>query len=238
MNNPDSLDIIIPCYNPRENWSDKIIQAHERLSVLIGDHIKINLIMVNDGSKQIPEQALNIIKTTIPHFQYVSYDVNKGKGFALRKGIAQSKSNFCIYTDVDFPYTEDSFMKIHRALRDNETDIAIGIRNQSYYNNIAPARKRISKFLQWLIRTFLRIPTADTQCGLKGFNKKGKAVFLDTTVNRYLFDLEFIYLASKDKDIKIKPVEVELKPGIELSKMNYKILLNEGMNFLKILLRN
>ena len=69
----------------------------------------------------------------------------------------------------------------------------------------------------------LRIPTDDTQCGLKGFNQVGREVFLSTTIQRYLFDLEFIFLAAQ-KNLRIATEEVQLRPDVILSKMNWKKL--------------
>jgi hypothetical protein len=91
--------------------------------------------------------------------------------------------------------------------------------------------------LRLLIRFFIQIPTDDTQCGLKGFNIKGKEVFLSTSIDRYLFDLEFIFLAAKKK-LTIQKVPVQLKKGIVLSKSNFGILSTELFNFLKIFLRS
>ena len=84
-----------------------------------------------------------------------------------------------------------------------------------------------------MIRRFLRIPTDDTQCGLKGFNAKGKEVFLQTSIDRYLFDLEFVFLSARKK-LTLKKVVVELRPGIELSYMRWGVLMQEFGNFLKI----
>lgn len=142
-----------------------------------------------------------------------------------------------IYTDIDFPYTHESFLKIYNALKNENADVAIGIRGEGYYHYLPKARVRISKLFRWFIKKFLHIPTDDTQCGLKGFNQKGKEIFLQTTINRYLFDLEFIFLSARKK-LSIKTVEVELRPDIVLSKMNWKILTQEFGNFLKIFVRS
>lgn len=164
--------------------------------------------------------------------RHVTYTENKGKGYALRQGVEAAKGEYIIYTDIDFPYTHESFLKVYKALKEGN-DVSIGIRGEEYYTHLPKSRVYISKFLRSLIRFFLRIPTDDTQCGLKGFNQKGKEVFLKTTINRYLFDLEFVFLSAREK-LKIKTVEVELRPEVVLSKMNWKILLQEFGNFLKI----
>ncbi|MBK7037383.1 MAG: hypothetical protein IPH42_13850 [Bacteroidetes bacterium] len=84
----------------------------------------------------------------------------------------------------------------------------------------------------------MRLKISDTQCGLKGFNKKGKDIFLKTTINRYLFDLEFIFLVSRQKEVSMVPVEIELKENIQFSSMRTGILLSEGFNFLKIFFKS
>ena len=121
-------------------------------------------------------------------------------------------------------------------MQSEQAYVAIGIRSEEYYTHLPKARVRISKLLRWFIKKFLRIPTDDTQCGLKGFNKKGKEVFLQTTINRYLFDLEFIFLAARN-NLSIQTVEVQLRPEVTLSKMNWKILIQEFGNFLKIFVK-
>jgi hypothetical protein len=75
----------------------------------------------------------------------------------------------------------------------------------------------------------------DTQGGLKGFNAAGKMVFLQTRVNRYLFDLEFIQKASK-KDLRLVGVNVKLKPNVSLPSPSPIILLKELHNFIRLLI--
>jgi glycosyltransferase involved in cell wall biosynthesis len=233
----NSLDIIIPCYNPAPAWSNKIINSYKEICGLSGV-AQINLIFVNDGSvKGIQIADIDNLKDNIPNFSYITYAINKGKGYALREGVKTSTSDFCIYTDIDFPYTLESFKKIWNALLNENADIAAGIKNDDYYNNVPPLRKLISKLLQFSTHSILRIKITDTQCGLKGFNKKGRIIFLQTTINRYLFDLEFIYLASKNKNIYLMPVGIEIKEGIQFSSMKPGILITEAFNFIRILFR-
>ena len=101
-----------------------------------------------------------------------------------------------------------------------------------------PGRKFISKILRTGSKNILRLKISDTQCGLKGFNKKGKNIFLKTTIDRYLFDLEFIFLVSRQKEVSMIPVEIELRENIQFSSMRTGILLSEGFNFLKIFFKS
>lgn len=232
MNTP-ALSIVLPCYNPQEGWKEVIANSYNTISRAYG---LIELIIVNDGSSSIDANDAQQYFQSFGNITFHTYTTNMGKGYALREGVKLAKGDLIIYTDIDFPYTQQSFDDILTTLKQG-SDIAIGIRGPEYYTHLPKARIYISKFLRFLIRTMLRIPTDDTQCGLKGFNQKGKKVFLQTTINRYLFDLEFVFLSARNK-LSIKTVEVELREGILLSTMRIGVLLQEGGNFLSVLWRS
>lgn len=232
-----SLDIILPCYNPPQNWAENVIQVFSEIQSRLKE-VNINLIIVNDGSSTMDWNEIEKIKNTISQFVNISYEVNKGKGYALREGIKTSNADICIYTDIDFPYTTNSFIKIWEVLKNNNTDIAIGVKDKNYYSHVPPGRKFISKILRAGTKNILRLKISDTQCGLKGFNKKGKNIFLKTTIDRYLFDLEFIFMVSRQKEVSMLPVEIELKENIQFSSMRTGILLSEGFNFMKIFFKS
>ncbi len=232
-----SLDIILPCYNPAKNWAENVIQVFSEIQSRLKE-VNINLIIVNDGSSTMDWNEIEKIKNTISQFVNISYEVNKGKGYALREGIKTSNADICIYTDIDFPYTTNSFIKIWEVLKNNNTDIAIGVKDKNYYSHVPPGRKFISKILRAGTKNILRLKISDTQCGLKGFNKKGKNIFLKTTIDRYLFDLEFIFMVSRQKEVSMLPVEIELKENIQFSSMRTGILLSEGFNFMKIFFKS
>ena len=232
-----SLDIVLPCYNPVPNWHETIVESYFVLQSLL-PQTTIHLSVVNDGSsKGIKPADIQLIKDRVPHFEYLSYTENRGKGFALRNGVSATQQDYCIYTDIDFPYQEANIKEMYDLLIQNEHDIIAGVRGNNYYERVPFIRTLISKLLKSFIRTLLNINITDTQAGLKGFNQQGKKLFLETNIDRYLFDLEFIYLGSNDKDIRMKALTVNLKPGIVFSRMNMKVLATEMFNFMKVLFR-
>lgn len=231
------LDIVIPMYNPPKGWSSVLI---ERLQPIIEktNHL-VKVILVNDGSNNgnvIPE--IDLLAKQGYEIVVIQYIQNHGKGYALRQGVHQSSGQYLLLTDIDIPFTEESMWAILSSLELHKADLALGQRDDSYYENIPNSRKRMSKWLSVVNSKIFRLPVKDTQCGLKGLNKKGKEIFLQTTINRYLFDLEMVFLASKKKDLQLIPVPVILRPGIQLSSMRLKVILPELMNFFKIVLKH
>jgi len=228
------LTIVLPCYNPVAGWAENVIDTTVKIRSRI--EANISLIIVIDGSKENTSSAIiDNLRAQIEGCNIIAYDTNMGKGFALREGVKAVKHYPIIYTDIDFPYTENSFVAIYEELL-NGYDAVLGRRDTSYYQKTPWFRKVISKTLRRVLKSFLKLPTDDTQCGIKGFNKKGADVFLQTEINRFLFDLEFVKLVSKRK-LSHKTVPVELKPGIVFSKVNFKILAKESLNFVKVLFR-
>ncbi len=228
----NAVSFVIPCFNPNPGWEETFVQRALELSEYL--QRPLNFILVNDASTQeVDDDCIAYIRSKIPQFTYLDYARNRGKGYALRTGVSEVSSGFILYTDIDFPYKNESMQAILNELEAG-ADIAVGTRDDVYYDNTPKRRTLISKLLRWMLRTVFRLPITDTQCGLKGFNQKGKTVFLQTRIERFLFDMEFIALASRADDVLMKPVNVVLRSDIVFSRMNAKILLTESINFFRI----
>ena len=229
------LSLIIPCYNPiSEQWHENIVEQYRRFCEAIPE-IRVSLVVVNDGAtKGITNAHFDFFKKQITDIQVVTYSKNRGKGFALRQGIAKVEADYYLFTDIDFPYELESMVAVTRALV-KKNGIAAGFRNQNYYKKVPLFRKVLSKAFRAFI-SLIGIPVQDTQCGLKGFDNAGKNVFLKTTIDRYLFDFEFLFLAAKQKNIPIYHVDVKLKDGVVFTTMGLGVLRTETWNLVKVLL--
>lgn len=227
-----ALNLVIPCYNPPKNWALDLLDRVKAFKSFIGRDF--SLILVNDASKEgIDKASIELLKSNLSDFQYISYSTNHGKGYALREGIRPIVDGIILYTDIDFPYEFESMKSVIESIESGQ-DIAVGTRDDVYYENTPKKRTLISKVLRWMLRRVFRLPITDTQCGLKAFNQNGKQVFMETRIERFLFDMEFIALASGTKNIKMSPVAVSLRNNIQFSKMNTKILLTESVNLIRI----
>lgn len=232
------FNLVLPCYNPLPGWADNLLRSVERLRLALPEAAP-HIVLVNDGSTQgVNAEDINQLRATLPAFTYISYDLNQGKGQALRTGVQHCEHELCLFTDIDFPYEENSMAQLYRVLASGQADVAAGIRDSNYYAHVPPVRVAISRSLRLLTRRLLRLPVSDTQCGLKGFNKVGKALFLRSQTKRYLFDLELLYVSARQADLRVQAVEVRLKAGVVFSKMPLRILVSESYSLVKILLRS
>lgn len=234
------LDLIIPFYNPVPGWERAIVSNLNRLisDYFDGDKQYIHVIIINDGSAHgFTSKEILFLEQHLLHVKVISYTENKGKGFALRMGVAASRNDYCIYSDDDFPFGLAVIRQMYEALRAG-ADIVTGCRTEgNYFGHLPFKRKLISKTLAVVNKHVLRLSVADTQAGIKGFNKLGKALFSRTTINSFLFDMEFIRLACKMSGVKIQQIKVNLMKDTKMTNFSNKVIKQELGNFMRIMVK-
>ena len=222
------IDLVLPVYNPQSGWFSVVKSGLKQLEQATAKSVR--LIIVDDGSPKAAAFDELVESDTI---LFVKSAQNMGKGSALRLGFAQATADIVLFTDVDFPYEIDSMKRMADAI-ENGADVSLGYREDDYYVSVPWFRKLLSEAFRFVLKSILKFPITDTQCGLKGMNQRGKAVFMETEINRFLVDMEFIKRATKNRDMKIEPVVVQLRKDVEFSSMGVGVLLTELMNFWKI----
>ncbi|MBL4664334.1 MAG: glycosyltransferase, partial [Flavobacteriaceae bacterium] len=94
------ISLVLPCYNPPENWEKVVVKSVA--SIEAKGLFSIDLIVVNDGSTQgVADAHLDFLRSNIPSVNVIDHGVNRGKGYALRQGVAEVKNDLIIYTDID-----------------------------------------------------------------------------------------------------------------------------------------
>lgn len=222
------IDLVLPVYNPQTGWFEMVLKGKKKLEEATAKSVR--LIIVDDGS---PKATAFAEVSENDQIQLIRSKNNKGKGAALRTGFEHADADIVLFTDVDFPYEIDSMKRMTEAI-ENGADVSLGYREEDYYASVPWFRTLLSEAFRFVLKSMLKFPITDTQCGLKGMNQNGKAVFMETTINRFLVDMEFIKRATKTPDMKIEPVVVQLRKDVEFSSMGVGVLITELFNFLKI----
>lgn len=230
MNNTASIDLILPTLNPPAGWAEITTKKKEQLELLLG--CPVHLIVSDDGSEQ--REEIELLAKMDASVSVLSSDRNHGKGAALRRGATKAESDIIVFTDADFPYELASIKAIVDSIRSG-TDVALGYREQNYYASVPWFRKGLSEGFRFVLKSILKFPITDTQCGLKGMNQTGKSILLKTKINRFLVDMEFIKLGVRS-NARIEPVIVELRPNVVFSSMGISTLLRELINFVRVLI--
>ncbi|ERJ69170.1 glycosyltransferase [Porphyromonas gingivalis] len=227
------IDVVLPAYRPSQGWEREAISRLTALSDSIPD-VTFRIFIVPDGSNDGHSDEVRSHWATSPwEVIYCDYAKNRGKGFAVRYGVGQTDAPFVLYTDYDLPFTLDSYKQVIEALLEG-ADVVISRREpESYGKKIRLKRKMLSDFSHF-VNKFFFLPTTDTQGGLKGFSSTGRFIFLQTRIDSFLFDTEFICLA-KRKKVCIAVVSGSIRPDISLSVMKAKTILREVYKIPKLI---
>ncbi|MDO4790048.1 MAG: glycosyltransferase [Porphyromonas sp.] len=220
------LDIILPAYKPKGEWVKRVQEQTSAIAEQYSEQLEVSLIISPDGSfSYYSEEVKKQIESLPWRVRYVSYEKNRGKGFALRSGVEMSDADFILYTDYDFPFEPYSYVNVIESLLSG-SDAVIAIRRKSYQQRLPVIRKLLSYGSHIINRVVLGLPYTDTQGGLKGFNRQGKEAFLKTNIDSFLFDTQFISIAVR-KGLKVDGVPAKVRDEVVLSRMGMKVLLKE-----------
>src|SRR5262249_8275616 len=109
----------------------------------------------------------------------LSYDRNRGKGYAVRHGLAAARGQWRLFTDVDLAYGFDDVAPLALTLQDG-AEVAIAPRLHPDSGLLLPPR--LQGYAYWrhlqslafaaLVRLLLPLTQRDTQAGLKGLSAR------------------------------------------------------------------
>ena len=189
---------LIPCYEPDEKLIDLLKNLYKKMEIVI----------VNDGSDKKYNEIFNKSK----EYGYViSYSVNKGKGYALKKGIKYIKdtykNDFIIVTmDCDGQHTVSDAIKLTDYVKDNLNTLALGKRIR---NSAVPLRSKIGNTItKFIYKLCTGLDIYDTQTGLRAFSNKLVDYMLSINGNRYEYEMNVLLYLNRKK-IKYEELTIE-----------------------------
>lgn len=229
------ISIIIPSFNSSEALLKNLPYLKDFLAK---EGIEAEVIVVDDGS--VDGGATKIVIDNLG-FNYIGYEKNKGKGYAVREGVKQATGDYIFYTDADIPFEGKAIHTIIHYLKIKEFDIVIGDRSldsSEYFSKVSSKRKLGSGIFTFIVSRFITTGIKDTQCGLKGFRKEvAKDLFGVARVNSFTFDVELIYIGLKrNYDIKKVPVSLRSQDGNSVNVFKHAI--GMAIDLLKIKLNH
>jgi dolichyl-phosphate beta-glucosyltransferase len=193
-NSEPALSIIIPSYNEETRLPGSLEKI---ASYIDARQPNTEVIVVDDGSTDQTAGAANEFRGRISNLRVLSNDMNRGKGFSVRRGSLEARGEVILFTDADLSAPIEEADKLLKAL--NDRDVAIGSRAMNrklIETRQSPFREFAGILFNKIVRTILRLPFVDTQCGFKAFRRERcRIIFEQQTIERFGFDPELLYLA-------------------------------------------
>ena len=186
------VGVVIPCYNEEERLLSNEFKdfAHKNL----GYH----LCFVNDGSTDKTLEVLEKLKKgSESNISIYNCAQNGGKAEAVRQGMLHlakdEQLDYIGFLDADLSTDFRDFDDLVETLDQSNFKIVSGSRMSRMGADITKesARKIISMTINLIIRTILRMPFNDTQCGAKVMDRSVvPMLFNKPFITKWLFDVE------------------------------------------------
>lgn len=225
-----ALSLILPAYNEAERLPPYLESVRRYFESTFARRYEV--VVVDDGSMDELPRVLEMAGADWPELTVVRHPSNRGKGAAVRSGVAVARGELLLFADADGAASIEEERALRAAVADG-ADIAVGSRllglevpsrsRRRWYRDLA------GRCFAEVVRRLIPLPVRDTQCGFKLFRREaGLALFRQCRECGYLIDVELLILA-KEWGFRVAEVPVQWRdvPGskVRLVRDGWKMLI-------------
>ena len=203
------FSVCIPMYNESGVIAGTAAELNRYLTEEFGDEYE--LIFCDDGSS---DGSADIVRNLgLPRVRVIGYPENRGKGYAVRYALSESRGEYALFTDADLAYGTKVIRQFYDEFLNNpDASLVLGSRNLSGegYKAYPFIRRVASKTYLKVLSIAGGLRLSDSQCGCKAFRRDAiEQIMPRCTVDRFAFDFEIILWAEK-LGLKIKETPVSV----------------------------
>jgi len=204
------LSVIVPAYQKQSTILTDLRHIQDVLK-----HIRYpsELICVVDGKTDQTFAIASKFAQSTSDVRVVSYPHNRGKGYAIRFGMAQSRGQIIAFLDAGMEINPNGLSMLLEHFEWYHADIVVGSKRHPVSKVSYPWQRRILSWgYQLLVRTLFGLKIRDTQTGLKCFRSQVLQDILPRLVtDGYAFDIEVLAVAQSAGFTRIFEAPVEMK---------------------------
>ncbi|MFJ3922714.1 glycosyltransferase [Streptomyces sp. NPDC090022] len=231
---PVALSVVVPafCEEDRLGPSLERIRAHldQRLGTGPADW---EVIVVDDGSPDGTAAVARAAAAADPRIRLVRSDRNRGKGHALRLGVAASAGRRVLLTDADLATPVEELDRLEKTLAQEPASwAAIGSRahpDSLIERHQSALRELLGRTGNRLIRAVAVPGVRDTQCGFKLFDgDRARAAFAASRLDGWAIDVEILqYFRTQGWPVAEVPVRWAHQEGSKIRPADYLRVLGD-----------
>lgn len=183
------VSVIIPAYKQEKTIKKDLIDVYNTMSQT---RWSFEIIVVVDGfNDRTLEEARRFKEKNV---KIVGYETNRGKGYAVRYGMARARGDYIAFIDAGMDINPNGVSMILEHMEWYNADIIVGSKRHLASKINYPSFRR---FYSWVYHVFVKIlfglKVRDTQSGLKVFKREVlEKVLPRLLVKTFAFDVEML----------------------------------------------
>ena len=185
---------VISIVTPMFNESDLIEQNIGRLCKAMDDlGVSSELMVVNDGSTDDTAEKGAKASAKDPRVKMVSYENNRGRGYAIKYGIAKSTGDIIVVTEGDLSYGDDIVKRLATMLKEGDYDCVVASPHTKGggMDNVPLRRAFFTKVGNWILKWLMPVKLG-TYTGMTRAYKSTVIQSLDLESDQKELHLEII----------------------------------------------
>jgi len=202
------ISVIIAAYNEEKRITPSLFKIRDYMR---SQGLDYEIIVVDDGSNDRTSEVVRDVIPDIPHLRDIRYEVNRGKGYALKTGVLASKGDLVLVSDADLSTPIEELSKLLPLINDKSGEVAIGSRALVMSDIIKKQpwwRQNMGKVFNKIVKFIVLDDFEDTQCGFKLFSGDiARTLFSESRTERFAYDVEILARAKK-KGYRIQEVPI------------------------------
>jgi len=115
------LSIITPVYNEEQTIAELV----RRVEMVDFDEVDVEIVLVDDGST---DGTHDILKKLRRHHTVLFHEKNRGKGAAVRTGLAKAKGDVLVVQDADLEYDPHDLKRLLNEIKKGKNHLVYGSR--------------------------------------------------------------------------------------------------------------
>ncbi|MDI3384639.1 glycosyltransferase family 2 protein [Streptomyces sp. B-S-A8] len=223
------LSVVVPAYNEERRLGPTLDAVRRHLAE--GPWESWEIVVVDDGSTDRTRAVAEDAAAVEARIQVVAYDRNRGKGYALRQGVAHTRGRRVLVTDADLATPVEELEHLEKELGEG-CAAAVGSRarpGSTIETHQSRTRELLGRGGNFLIRAVAVPGIRDTQCGFKLFDgESARAAFAAARTDGWAIDVEVLrYLRGRGLRIAEVPVRWAHQEGSKVRPLDYLRVLGE-----------
>lgn len=191
------LSVVIPAHNESARLGPTLAAIS---SYLKNENVNAEIIVVDDGStdntRKLAETILDGSNGSV-----ISYANCRGKGYAVRAGVARARGQWVLFSDADLSTPIEEYRNLREFADRDDFDLVLGSRGlpgSEIEISQSRLRQSMGKCFNFIVRLISGIPFKDTQCGFKLFRRRSVGpLFSKMVVDGFAFDVELLVLCKQ-----------------------------------------
>ncbi len=159
-----TLSVIVPVFNER-NTVGEVVRRMRRVEL----PLEVEIVVVDDGSTDGTDKVLAAIEDST--VSMVRHETNRGKGAAVRTGLARARGELVLIQDADLEYNPDDWPRLLEPILRGEVRVVYGNRFSGEGVNQSLRHWATSRFLALVTDVLYDTTLSDMLTGYKVFDR-------------------------------------------------------------------